>query len=158
MANIFPPHLPLIYGQELTDHLTAWAAARIPHVGAAGFGPCWAAGVVRGNVLAAVVIYHDWQPEAGTVQVSVAADTPRWASREVLAALLGLAFNGGLGSPIRKVWSAIASPNERALRFNAGIGFTREAVLRHHFAPRVHAIIASMMHSEFRRIYAGKEA
>lgn len=153
--SVFPPGLPLIYGAELTDHLAAWAADRIPHVGAAGFGPCWATGVVRGDELAAVVIYHDWQPEAGTVQVSIAADTPRWASRPVIAALLALPFSGGLGSPIRKVWACMASPNERALRFNAGIGFKREAVLRHHFAHGVHAVITSMLHREYARAYGG---
>lgn len=150
---IFPPSLPLLHGPELTEHLAAWAAERIPHVAGGGFGPCWAAGVVRGDALAAVVVYHDWQPDAGTVQVSVAAATPRWATRPVIAALLGAAFSGTLGAPVRKVWSAMPSSNERAIRFNLGIGFTREAVLREHFAPKVHAVVSSMMEREWRRKY-----
>lgn len=155
LPQIFPPHLPMLHGPELTEHLAGWAALRIPHVGTAGFGPCWAAGVVRRNELAGVVVYHDFQPATGTVQVSVAAESPAWASRDVVAALLRLPFAGKLGAPIRKVWSAMASGNERAIRFNLGIGFTREAVLRHHFAHGVHAVITSMMHREWVRRYGG---
>lgn len=157
ITGLFPPGLPLLHGPELTEPLAEWAAERIPHVAAAGFGPCWAVGVVRREAMAAVVVFHDWQRQAATMQVSVAADSPRWASRQVIAAILGAAFLGRLGAPVRKVWSAMPSDAERALRFNEGIGFRREAVLRHHFAPRVHAVITSMMDNEWRRRYAPKE-
>jgi len=139
LPAIFPPGLPLIHGPAMTAGLAEWAAARMPHV--AGFGPCWAVGVVRRDALAAVAVFHDYQPEGGTTQVSMAAETPRWASRPVVAAILGAAFSGRLGQPVRKVWSAMASGNARAIRFNLGIGFKREAVLRHHFAHGVHAVI-----------------
>ena len=50
--------------------LAAWAAARIEHVGAAGFGECWAIGVAARGSLLAVAVLHDWQPGCGTVQLS----------------------------------------------------------------------------------------
>jgi RimJ/RimL family protein N-acetyltransferase len=155
LADIFPPGLPLLHGPELTAALAEWAAARIPHVGADGFGPCWAVGVVRRDALAAAVVFHDFQPATGTVQLSCAADSPRWASREVIAAILGVAFSGRLGAAVRKVWTCTPSGNERAIRFNEGIGFKREAVLRQHFAPGVHAVICSMLDREWRRKYGG---
>lgn len=145
--------LPIVHGPHLTKDLAEWAARRIPHVGEAGFGPCWACGVVRGRALAAVVVYHDWQPEIGTIQVSMAARTPLWASRAVIRAILGVPFAGAFGAPARKVWAVMPSANERALKFNAGVGFRREAVLRHHFADGVHAIVASMLRSEYLRRY-----
>lgn len=153
MNAIFPPGLPLLHGPNMTAGLAEWAAQRMPHV--SGFGPCWAISVVRREALAAVVVFHDYQPAGGTAQVSVAADSPLWASREVIRAILGAAFYGRLGQPVRKVWSAMASGNARAIRFNLGIGFTREAVLRHHFAHGVHAVITSMMQREFARKYGG---
>lgn len=146
--------LPLVHGPGMTDALAAWAAARIPHVGVAGFGPCWAIGVTRGEALAAVVVFHDWQAAHGTVQLSCAAETPRWASREVVAEILGLAFNG-MWWRLRKVWTATPSTNERALRFNRGIGMKQEAILRHHMAPGVHSVICSMLEAEYRRRYKG---
>jgi RimJ/RimL family protein N-acetyltransferase len=151
LPQIFPPGLPLLHGPELTAPLATWAAQRIRHV--SDFGPCWSVGVVRRAELADVVIFHDFQPAHGTAQVSVAADSPLWASRQVIRAILGAAFSGRLGAPVRKVWSAMQSGNERAIRFNIGIGFTREAVLRHHFAHGVHAVITSMMQREYARRY-----
>lgn len=156
-ASIFPPGLPLVHGPHLTDELAAWAARRIPHVGEGGFGPCWAVGVARGGELAAVVVLHDFQPGCGTVQLSCAADTPRWASKQVVGAILGAAFSGKLGAPVRRVWTATPSTNERAIRFNRGIGFVREAVLREHFATKVHAVVCGMMRREWERRY-GQEA
>jgi RimJ/RimL family protein N-acetyltransferase len=113
--------------------------------------------VVRDAGLAAVVVFHDWQADLGTVQLSAAADTPRWATRQVVGAILGAAFLGRLGAPVRRVWTATPSTNERAIRFNQGMGFTKEAVLRHHYAHKVHATICGMMDSEYRRRY-GQEA
>lgn len=150
---IFPAGLPLVHGPHLTEELAAWAAARIEHVGADGFGPCWAVGVARGKALAAVVVFHDWQPALGTVQLSCAAVTPRWASRAVVRAILGAAFGGALGASARKVWTATPAGNERAVKFNLGVGFKREAVLREHFGPKVHAVICGMMARDFRRKY-----
>lgn len=145
---------PLLHGPELTEALAAWAAERIPMVGAAGFGPCWAVGVVRDDALAAVVVYHDWQEEHGTIQLSCAADTPQWASRHVVAEILRLAFRGPTWTN-RKVWAASPSTNQRAIRFNQGIGMKQEAILRHHYAKGVHSVICSMLAEEFSRRYEG---
>lgn len=157
VTGLFPARLPLLHGPHLTADLAAWAAERIPHVGDAGFGPCWSVGVARERRLAAVVVFHDFQPSMGTVQLSCAAETPRWATRDVVGAILGAAFRGRLGAPVRRVWTATQHTNERAIRFNLGIGFTREATLREHFAPKVHAVICGMLEREWRGRYL-KEA
>lgn len=160
MSRIFPPGLPLLgfaQSDSRNAELVRWCGKRIPHVGEDGFASGWAVGVVRRRELAAVVVFHDWQPACGTVQLSCAADTPLWASRRVVGAILGVAFQGTLGAAVFKVWTATPHENARAIRFNEGIGMKREAVLRHHFGHKQHAVICSILAPEWRKRYASKE-
>lgn len=146
----------LLTDRRLSPELADWAAARIPHVGDAGFGACWAVGIALRGELAAVVVWNDFQPAFGTIQVSIASATPRWATRPIFGRLLGLAFEqpwGRDGVTIEKVWSTMPSDAGRVLEFNEAIGFKREATLRHHFGRGRHAVISSMMSWEFRRHY-----
>ena len=138
-----------IFGDD--QAMSHWAGSRIPHVGDAGFGPCIAIGVASDEPeekMYAVCVFHDYQPQLGTVQVSMAAENPHWATQGVLRGLLHYPFHQ-LG--VRKLWMAIPSNNTRALKFNKGIGMVQEAILRQHFGPRRHAIILSMMDTEYRR-------
>lgn len=139
----------LLFGHD--EALAKWCAARIPHVGEAGFGPCRAIGIATGtgpdDKLLAVCIYHNYQPTYGVVEISFAAKSPRWATRANIRALLSVAFEQ---YKVRKVCLQIPSDNTRALRFNAGIGMRREAIFRHHYAPKRHAVVVSMMADEFR--------
>jgi len=158
-VSVLPARLPLLgfaQSDPRNGELLRWAGRRIPTIGEDGFAAAWAVGVVRRQTLAAVVVFHDWQPKAGTVQLSAAADTPLWATRAVVGAILGIAFRGRLGADIFKVWTATPAANERALRFNEGIGMKREATLRHHFGLRQHAVICSMLAPEWAKRY-GKE-
>lgn len=129
--------------------LREWAGSRIPNVGKDGFDPgAQCAAVIRNGALAAAVLFHDWQPGARTMQCSMAADTPLWASREVLRGLFAYVF---ITAGANKLWTAMPHTRERAIRFNLGIGMKREAVLRHHFGPKAHAVICSMMRDEWAR-------
>lgn len=76
----------------------------------------------------------------------MAATSPRWASPSVIRGLLSYCFNQ-LG--VNKAWTATPHTNTRAIRFNKGIGFRQEATLRHHFGPNVHAVICSMIKTEW---------
>lgn len=138
------------------DHdevLAAWAAQRIPNMGR-GFSSGSRAIGVMDDILQAVVIYHDYFPEFGTCQVSIAAASPRWAQRGIIRALLSVPFEQ---YGVRKLGSMIASNNPRALRFNKGIGFKQEATLRHQFGHKIHGIVTSMMADEFQRIYGSQK-
>ena len=135
--------------------LAAWAAQRIPHVGDAGFGPCWAVGVASAGVLEAVVVFHDWQPRTGTVQLSMASASPRWVSKPLVGRILGLAFvRPWLSGEVRKVWVAIPSTAARVVAFNEALGLRREAVLRHHAGDGVHVVVCSILKREWQRRYA----
>lgn len=138
----------LIFGEDAA--VAEWVASRIPHL-YGEFRDFAAIGVWDDAQLAAGVVYNDHQPEYGTLQLSMAADTPRWAQKGVIRALLHYPFEQ-VG--VNKVWTATPHRNERAIRFNLGIGFTREATLRHHFGRKNHIVICSMLANEYRRRYA----
>jgi len=70
-----------------------WVSKRIPDC-PRGFGECRSLGIVNGQGdLVAGVVFHDWWPERGTIELSVAADDPRWATRTVLRSIAAAAFN-----------------------------------------------------------------
>jgi RimJ/RimL family protein N-acetyltransferase len=116
-----------------------------------GFGPATAIGVTTeaGQPLAGIV-FHDYQPDYGTIQLSAAAISPKWASRRIVAQLLSYPFNE-LG--VHKVWTATQHKNERALKFNKGVGFTVEGTLRDHFGVGIHAVICRMLLQDYRTRY-----
>lgn len=84
----------------------------------------------RDNVLG-VVVFHQWQPDHGTIQVSAAASDPRWLrARKAVDAMFDYGFNT---CGCHKLWSATPRSNRRALKFVWGLGFQPEAILSHHY-------------------------
>lgn len=138
----------LLYGQD--EAVAAWVAAQIPFVGDRGFGGCKAIGVVSdsGKALCGVV-YHDWQPQFGTMAFSIAAPSPRWAHRKMIHALFAYPFEQ-VG--IEKLWTATPSKNDAALRLCTGVGMTTEARLWKHFGDQ-DAIINRMMKRDYFKRY-----
>jgi RimJ/RimL family protein N-acetyltransferase len=130
------------YGDDV--NVAKWVCDRIPHV--SSFGPCTALGVVNseGKPVAGIV-FHDYLPACGTIQLSMAAETPRWATRRIVKELLSYPFNQ---LKVRKVWTATPLKNQRAIKFNKGIGFKQEAVLANHFGDD-HAVICRMFRKQF---------
>ncbi len=50
-----------------------------------GFGPCSTIGVIDGSgALVGGMVYHNYEPEAGVVEMSGASTTPKWLARHVL--------------------------------------------------------------------------
>jgi RimJ/RimL family protein N-acetyltransferase len=144
--------LRLHFGDDA--NVAKWVADRIPFVGERGFGVCTAVGVVGkdGRPLAGV-IWHDYMPQFKTISFSIAADSPRWITRRLARDLLSYPFER-VG--VVKAWTATPSSNERSLRLAKGLGFTREAVLAHHFG-KDHAVILRMFLKDFVRQYGEKK-
>ncbi len=67
-----------------------WVADRIPGC-ARGWDACVAMRVFRAETIGAV-IYHDWNPEAGTLCMSAAGGSG-WLTRSVLRAMHGYVFD-----------------------------------------------------------------
>lgn len=125
-------------------------ASAIPHVGSGeSFGPAQFAAVVgTGNKLKAIVAFHDYQPDYGTIQCSCASFSPMWARPHIIRELFGYVF-GHLGC--QKFWVSIPSDNEPAIKFNRSLGLTSEAVLRHHYGRKRHAVIMSLTDNEWKK-------
>lgn len=144
----------LIFGQD--ERVAAWVAKQLPHVGDVGFGPCRAIAVVSaGDRPLGAIVYHDYQKQAGTMQISMASVSPLWAQPQTVRDLLAIPFDQ---YKVRKVWTCIPHDNERAIRFNEGIGMKREATLRHQFAQGRHAVIFGMMAGQYAVRWRMKEA
>lgn len=141
----------LLFGHD--EKLARWCADHIPHVGADGFGPCRAVGVTSddGARLLGVCVFHNYHRSVGLVEISFAAVSPKWATRGIIRALLSVAFEQ---YGCRKVCLQIPHDNARAIRFNEGIGFRREATLRHHYGQGRHVLVLSMMLNEYRARWA----
>jgi len=142
----------LIFGHDAV--VKRWVTERIDF--SPDFNPGTTIGVAPNDedILIAGIVYHDFQEKFGTIQISMAADSPRWAQRGIIRACLHYPFEQlGVG----KVWTAIASDNRRAIRFNEGIGLRREAILSRHFGSK-HAVICRMLRKEYDRLYTMKEA
>lgn len=138
--------MKVVYGHD--EYVTDWVRERIPHV--TDFGPAQALGVLDGDIIAGIV-FHDYQPEYRTMQVSMAASSPKWANKGIIKELLSYPFFQ-LG--IQKIWTATPHTSERVIEFNKAIGFKQEAVLAKHFGDR-HAVICRMFIKDYERIYSG---
>lgn len=138
----------LLFGQDQT--VADWVRRHIPHM-ATDFGPASAIGVMSdtGEPMAGVV-FHDYQPAYGTIQLSAAAISPRWATSRIVGRMLRYPF---IELGVHKVWTATEQKNKRALKFNKGVGFTPEGILRHHFGRKNHAVICGMLDTEYRERY-----
>lgn len=84
-----------------------------------GFGKFVAMGVIRDGELIAGVIYHNWSPETGAIEISAAASDPRWLTKETLRALFSYPFDRA-GCQI--VVARIAESNGRARRIWRAVG------------------------------------
>lgn len=137
----------LVYGQDAS--VVQWVLERIPHV--SDFGPAVGIGVVSdsGKPVAGIV-YNEYYPECGTVQLSFAADSPIWARRETIAELLAYPF---LQMGVYKVWTSTPHENRAALKVNEHIGLKQEAVLAHHYGRKNHAVIRRMFKPQYLYLY-----
>lgn len=103
--------------------VAAWVARAIG-IDAFRGSPCVAFGVTgdHGRLIAGVV-YHDFYPEHGDIQVSMAASTARWCTRANIRAILRYPF---LTAGCDRVTACISADNAKALKILTGLGFVVE--------------------------------
>lgn len=77
---------------EQTNRLAALVAERIWPGQGRDFGPCRAIAVVCGDQLVAGLVYNNYDPHAGVVEISGAAWVKGWLTRPVLSAMYGYPF------------------------------------------------------------------
>ena len=111
---------------DLNQALAGWCAAKIglPRPFEA---PYVTMGVFEGEQLIAVVVFNNYQPEAGVIELHAAADSPRWLTRPVLAEMFGYCFDQiGCQMAITRV----SERNTRLLRIFTAYGFEHVTIPR----------------------------
>lgn len=109
--------MDLLYGHS--EAVAAWVAANIPGC-ERGFDRPVAIGVVENERLIGGTVFHNYQPEAGVIEMSSAGTDPRWLSRKMLKAIFGYVFDQ-IGSQL--VVMRISENNARMLRIAERFGF-----------------------------------
>lgn len=140
----------LIHGQDAL--VGEWVAARIPHVGDVdAFGAFATVGVATDDGLIAGIVYHNYISRYGHCEISFAADTPRFATREVIRGLLSVPFEQ---YGCRTVSLLIPHKSARVTRFVGGIGFVRRGCLPEFFAPGQHGEVYTMTIKDYEKLRA----
>jgi len=144
----------LLFGYP--EQVAAWVAARIPHMhgrGFAGISDAIGIGNEETGRMYAGIVFHDHQPECQNVQISMASDSPLWATRGTIRALLHYPFVQ-LGCYM--AWTLIPVGNERAIRINEKVGFERKSIVPHAYGPKKHAVIYQMRACDYARVFGVK--
>jgi len=106
----------LVYGRD--RDVARWVGERLDVF---DFGPCSAIGIVRDGHLVAGAVFHQYRHPS--IEMSFASTTPRWASRDVIRAIVRYAF---LQLNCRRLTCITPEENERAITALERVGFRRE--------------------------------
>lgn len=82
--------LQLVYGQN--EVVSRWVANHIPGC-ERGWPNATAIGVADETGLIGGSVFHGWSPEAGVIEISSAATSPRWWSRRMMDAVFSYPFD-----------------------------------------------------------------
>lgn len=140
--------MKLVLGQD--EAVAGWVARRLGY-GEDFFGPCRSIAVVGSNdEPLAGIVYSGYRPHFRSIELSIVADSPRFATRSVIHAILAFPF---LQWQCERISITCALKNKRAVRFAQGLGFVKEGIARKGFGDD-HAVVLSMLRKEFDRLFA----
>jgi RimJ/RimL family protein N-acetyltransferase len=140
----------LLFGYD--EDVAKWVSQRLAENGGTGFGKCTAIGIFdgSGSRIIAGCVYFDYQPNAGTIGMAIASESPMFATPGTIRALLHYPFEQ-IGA--FKAWATTLHTNERSQRFLTRVGFVREGILRHQFGQKRHAAFYGLIKPEYLRKY-----
>lgn len=118
--------MTLLYGQNaLVAHVVS---SIIPGESGQGFPEnSTAIGVVHNDQIVGGVVYHDWNPEAGTIEMSTGSIYPRWLTKKNVSEFLAYPFEG---CGCQMILTRASVENKRAVKLNLGLGFTPQTIPR----------------------------
>tara|TARA_R100001244_G_scaffold128631_1_gene99601 strand:+ start:463 stop:888 length:426 start_codon:yes stop_codon:yes gene_type:complete len=125
--------------------IKSWIESRIRDITPRDFDNCSTLGVARNNELICGVAYWFWPNE--TCDVAIAADSPRWATKQTIFTLFAYPFEQ-IG--VNRLQSLIHPKNKRSRHLCKGLGFTLEGKLRK-FHKGKDMLIYGYLKEEFRR-------
>lgn len=73
------------------------------------------------------VVYHNWSPHAGTMELSAGATSARWLTRRIVSYLLAYPFHG---CGCQMLLGQTEESNTRDRKLMVGLGFTEQLVPR----------------------------
>ena len=139
----------LIYGQD--QAVANWVQSRLPEI-RNGFGEYTAIGVTEDGAPIAGVVYHHYI--GFDMQLSMAADSPRWCSRRTLRALLGYPF---YQLKVARITACTGKHNKRMRSMAERLGFRLEGCVRRGFDGTRDVLVYGMLRSEAERWITVKE-
>lgn len=102
IADFVSKLIPELYGRSLARASTAF-------------------GIVKNGDLIAGMVYHNWMPECGTIEMSGAAIDPHWLTAETLRRMYQYPY---LQLDCQLTYMRVAADNERLLRQLAAFNYT----------------------------------
>lgn len=144
--------MKLLFGHDAD--VAQWVASQIPHLAphlgefeyGKVFGPCAAIGVIdKDGQLVGGVVYHNWNRLAGNIELSFAATSPKWLTRDIVRALLRYGFSQ---LQCQRVTGCTPRRATSARRFLDKFGFKREGLIRFG-AGDDHLVISGLLRKEW---------
>lgn len=86
-----------------------------------------AIGVLEDDRLVGGVVYHEWSPEYGTIQLSAASASPRWINKAILRTIFNYPF---LRAGCQMAVMRVAETNTRMRRIAKAIGCAEHLIPR----------------------------
>lgn len=83
--------------------------------------------VMDGPSLIGGVVYHNWHPDAGVIELSAGSISRRWLSRPILKAMFGFVFDG-LGCQLAVL--RVSERNTAMIRIARAYGFSEHVIPR----------------------------
>lgn len=84
-------------------------------------------GVLHGGEMVAGVVFHNWCPEHGVIELSAAATSKRWVTRPVIKAVMGYAFDE---AECQMIVSQMDMSNDAPRALWRGLGATEYVIPR----------------------------
>lgn len=113
-------------GRE-TDLLSRWVAELIWPGKGRDFGNCQGLAVIEAGTLIAGMIYHNYEPDAGIVEISGGGTSKRWLTKETLRVMFQIPFKDwGCQAVVMRV----ADHDEALHRMLGQVGFERYRIPR----------------------------
>lgn len=118
---------------------------------ARGFGDCQAIGFEKNGRLIAGVVYHNWVPENGVIEISAASTCRNWLTRANMNVIFGYPFRIGC----RMIVARIAESNKTARRIWRSLG-SDEYVIPSLRSPLEAEIIYTLTAEQWRASFGDK--
>jgi len=118
--------LDYVFGHD--EVVAAFVAQLIPECRERGFGKCRAIGVIDETGLLGGLVYRNWCPEVGTIEISGAAlPGTNWLSRRTVQIMYDYPF---YQCGCQMVIKTTMADNEIVLRIMAAVGFSLHHIKR----------------------------